>query len=275
METAMPRQIDLSDEQLSTFVCDGVLRLDRLLEPDRVARAREAVLRPLERIGLLRNGEWCLKDRPRPAWPATGLKPARDIGHRHPDVEALIEEPAVKEVVGLLMEGAAFDRKIYPRPLASLPNSGRWLLPGGWHTDIPRLASGRCPGVQLFIFLDSVRPRGGGTLVVAGSHRLLNDGRNLKVKEINATLRSEPFFQQLFGLRNGGEDGDALPAGRVDGARLEVLELVGEPGDVWLMDLRVLHAAAPNISERPRLMATYRFLRCDLMSEIATAFGWT
>jgi ectoine hydroxylase-related dioxygenase (phytanoyl-CoA dioxygenase family) len=63
--------------------------------------------------------------------------------------------------------------------------------------------------------------------------------------------------------------------GRVGETRLEVVELVGEPGDVWLMDLRVLHAAAPNCSDRPRLIATHRFLRADLMPEIATAFGWT
>ena len=273
----MPQQIHLSDAQLSTFACDGVLKLDRLVGADCVGLARQAVLRPLETLGLWRDGDWHLNARPRPTWPATGLKPARDIGHRHPEVEALIEQPAVRGVVERLLEGAAFDRKVYPRPqvLASLPNCDRWVLPSGWHTDIPRLASGSCPGVQLFIFLDSVRPQGGGTLVVAGSHRLLNDGRNLKVKEITAALRSEPFFQRLFDLRPIGPDDDvALPVGRVGGARLEVVELVGEPGDVWLMDLRVLHAAAPNCSERPRLMATHRFVRADLMPEIAAAFGW-
>ena len=33
------------------------------------------------------------------------------------------------------------------------------------------------------------------------------------------------------------------------------------PGDLWLMDMRALHTAAPNASEAPRLMMTWRFLR--------------
>jgi len=66
-----------------------------------------------------------------------------------------------------------------------------------------------------------------------------------------------------------------LYLGRVSGTRLEVVELVGEPGDAWLIDLRALHAAAPNCSDRPRLMATHRFVRSDRMTEIAQAFGWT
>lgn len=273
----MPQQVHLSEEQLSQFEREGVLKLEQLVSSEGVARARQAVLRPLAALGLWRDGNWSLNAHPRPAWPATGLKPARDIGHRHPEVEALIEEPGVKAVVERLLGGATFDRKVYPRPqiLASLPNSGPWVLPNGWHTDVPRLASGACPGVQLFTFLEAVESQGGGTLVVAGSHRLLNDGRGLRVKEITSALRSEPFFQELFRLRGPGVDTEIFPLGRVDGTRVRVMELTGEPGDVWLMDLRILHAAAPNSTDRPRLMVTHRFIRTDLMREIATAFGWT
>lgn len=270
----MPR--DLSDDQVSQFARDGVLRLEGLIDGHCIAPARQAVLRPLEGMGLYRDGRWRLDGRQRPEWPATGLKTARDIGSRHPEVEALVELPAVKDVVGRLLDGKAFDRKVFPRPqvLASLPNRDRWVLPDSWHTDVPRVASGCSPGVQIFIFLDFVAAGGGGTVVVAGSHRLLDDGRNLRPKEIVAALRPEPFFRALFGgnPQEPGEDG--LPAGRVGEVNLKVMELVGEPGDAWLMDLRTLHAAAPNASDRPRLMATHRFLRADLMSEIAAAFGW-
>jgi ectoine hydroxylase-related dioxygenase (phytanoyl-CoA dioxygenase family) len=40
-----------------------------------------------------------------------------------------------------------------------------------------------------------------------------------------------------------------------------VVELTGVLGDLWLMDLRALHTAAPNPSAAPRLMMTWRFLR--------------
>ena len=116
---------------------------------------------------------------------------------RHPDFEALLEEPALLAAVEALLGGGAFDRIVYPRPavLFTLPNSDTWTVPTGWHVDTPRLASGRRPGVQLFTFLDTVEPRGGGTLVVAGSHRLLNEGRFVRVIELRQLLCREAFFR--------------------------------------------------------------------------------
>lgn len=267
---------DLSDAQLAQFQSQGIVKIDGLLSPQGVADARHAILPRLEALGLWSDGHWRLEHIDRPRWPATGLKPARDIGHRHSPVEALIDEPAVRAAVERLSGGGPFDRKVYPRPqiLASLPNAGPWVLPDGWHVDAPRLASGRSPGLQLFAFLEPTEPTGGGTVVVAGSHRLLNQGRHLKAKEINTALRGEPFFRQLFEARPNGADGAVLPAGRVHGVPLRVMELTGQSGDAWLMDLRVLHAAAPNASKRPRLMITYRFLPTALMPEISEAFGW-
>jgi len=53
-----------------------------------------------------------------------------------------------------------------------------------------------------------------------------------------------------------------------------LVELAGEPGDAYFVDLRVLHSGAPNAAPRPRMMLTYRFARADLMAEMAEAFGW-
>ena len=272
----MPQTPIPTDDQLAQFQSDGVVKFERLLSPEGVAAARRAVLRRLEALGLWGDGGWRLDQLERPRWPATGLKPARDIGHRHPEVEALIDEPGVRTAVERLGGGGPFDRKVYPRPqiLASLPNAGPWALPNGWHVDAPRLASRNSPGLQLFAFLEPVEPAGGGTLVVAGSHRLLNQGRHLKVKAITAALRPEPFFRDLFEGRSRAATTTDLPAGRVDGVPLNVMELTGQPGDAWLMDLRVLHAAAPNASDRPRLMITHRFVPTARMPEIAEAFGW-
>jgi hypothetical protein len=46
----------------------------------------------------------------------------------------------------------------------------------------------------------------------------------------------------------------------VQGGDLEVVELTGQPGDVYLMDLRVLHSRCANTLPVPRLMITQRFL---------------
>jgi hypothetical protein len=40
------------------------------------------------------------------------------------------------------------------------------------------------------------------------------------------------------------------------------------------MDLRTLHSGAPNASDRPRLMVTYRFVRRDVAREIGEGMGW-
>lgn len=272
----MPHDEQLTSEHLAQFERDGLLRIDRLLSARGIERARQAMLRPLEALGLLRDGAWQLDGRPMPVWPATGLKTARDIGHRHPEVEALIEEPRLRAIVDALLGHRPIDREVYPRPqlLVSLPNAGRWVLPGGWHTDLPRLASGESPGVQLFTFLEPVGARGGGTLAVAGSHRLLNDGRSLKIREINAALGQHDYFRHLCRERAADSGGQDLPTGCVGDVQLRVIELAGGPGDVWLMDLRTLHCASPNASDRPRMMMTYRFVPAELMPEIAAAFGW-
>ena len=51
------------------------------------------------------------------------------------------------------------------------------------------------------------------------------------------------------------------PLGEAHCVPIQVVELTGVLGDLWLMDLRALHTAAPNPSAAPRLMMTWRFLR--------------
>ncbi len=268
----------LTSQQRDEFDRRGVLRLERLLSAERVGRARDVVLAQLERLDLWKAGAWNLSALPRPQWPATGLKTSKTVGNKRPEIEALIEEPALLAIVDQLLEGHAFDRTISKRPqvLFTLPNIDRWTLPTGWHTDSIRLASGQSPGVQLFTFLDWVEAGGGGTLVVAGSHRLLNEGRFIKAREMQNRLNREAFFRRLFaGQRPTPDDDPArLPTGAVGGVPLEVMELTGAPGDAWLIDLRVFHSGAPNASSRPRMMATHRFWRADLMAETAEGYGW-
>lgn len=270
----------LTPDQLDEFDRRGVLRLRGLISADRVRRAREYVQRRLALLGIWKGGTWCLGDSPRPLWPATGLKTSKVIGNKHPDVEALLEDPGLLAAVEALLGGDAFDRVAYPRPsvLFTLPNSDTWTVPAGWHVDTPRLASGRQPGVQLFTFLDTVEPRGGGTLIVAGSHRLLNEGRFVRVNEIRQLLCREVFFRDLYSEGQASvEDRARLleQTGAVADVALEVVELTGAPGDAYLTDLRLLHTAAPNATDRPRVMATHRFVRAGVMRELAEGFEWS
>lgn len=270
----MPQTSTLSPESLARFERDGVLRLQGLAPPEAVEPARQVVLRRMEQLGLWRNGAWRLEGRPRPRWPQPGLKPGRDIGNQHPEFAALFAAPAVAGAVETLLEGRAVDRTIHPRPqvLVTLPNIDVWRRPTGWHADHPRLASGQRLGVQLFTFLEPVESQGGGTLALAGSHRLLNHGIARSGQAMRRALLREPFLQALYA--EPSDDPQALPAASVGEVPLQVVEMTGAPGDVWVVDLRVLHSASPNASARPRVMLADRCLRADLMAELAAAFGW-
>ena len=269
----------LTSEQRDAFDRRGVLRLEGLLSGERVRKAREHVRRRLERLGYWRDGEWRLDQAPRPTWPDRALKTSKAIGNNHPDVDALIEEPALLAAVDLLLGGRPFDRTIHKRPqlLFTLPNAGAWTLPSGWHADGPRLAGGDCAGVQLFACLDHVEPGGGGTLIIEGSHRLFNLGRPLRAKAFNRLLGQAPFFRALLAAEGsaGPTAGSPLPTGAIGDVELQVMELTGAPGDAYLIDMRMLHAGAPNAADRPRIMATHRFWRADLMQELAQVYGWT
>lgn len=278
----MTNTYTLTAEQRDTFKRSGILRLDGLLPAQRVRHAREAVLRPLERLGLWKAGVWHLDAMPRPQWPDTGLKTSQVIGNRHPELAALVEESGLAAAVDALLEGHPYERpgpNRRPQVLLTLPNAQTWTVPSGWHSDRPRLASGQSAGVQLFAFLDVVDARGGGTLAIAGSHHLLNEGRAIRPSHFGRLLRPEPFFADLM-VADAATDSlqhraDLLHrTGAVGNVELQIVEMTGAPGDVWLMDLRVLHVGSPNAAERPRMMLTFRYERSDLLPEVASAFGW-
>lgn len=267
----------LTPEQLEEFHRTGILRLRGLFGADMVRRAREAVLRPLSRRGLWKDGAWHLEAMPRPEWPATGLKTRKVIGHKHPEVTALLGVPALRGIVDALLEGVPHDQSVHGRPqiLFTLPNASEWMVPHGWHVDCPRMPGGKIPGVQLFTFLDKVEPGGGGTLVVAGSHRLADEGRFMRNAEIARALRRAPFFKRLY---SQAPDADRIAlmneTAMVGDVAVNLVELTGDPGDAWLVALGVLHSGAPNASERPRMMMTCRFVRADVMRELSEGFGW-
>ena len=278
----MTRTFTLTPEQRDAFKRAGILRLDGLLSAEGVRRAREAVLRPLERLGLWKAGVWHLDALPRPQWPDTGLKTSQVIGNRHPELAALVEESALAAAVDALLEGHPYERpgpNRRPQVLFTLPNIQTWTVPSGWHSDRPRLASGQSAGVQLFAFLDVVDAYGGGTLAIAGSHHLLNEGRPIRPSEFGRLLRAEPFFADLLvadpPVASRQHRADLLHrTSAVGNVQLQIVEMTGGPGDVWLMDLRVLHVGGPNAAERPRMMLTFRYERSDLLREVADAFGW-
>lgn len=126
--------------------------------------------------------------------------------------------------------------------LLSLPRQGTWTLDGlNWHVDVAAQPRGPLPGIQAFALIDDVVPRGGATLALAGSHG----------EEVLRPAGRVPLRELLRTSENLGAD--------LREADVEVVEMSGRAGDLYLMDMRVLHTPSINASDHVRMMATARF----------------
>jgi len=115
-------------------------------------------------------------------------------------------------------------------------------------------------------FIGPVAPRGGGTLILSGSPRLLikqerripaDQRRGLDGRTRERFYRSHPWLIALTGLAPSPADriatfmdGETV----VDGVPLRVVELTGEPGDMVFCHPVMVHCRAPNRGPRPRFM---------------------
>ena len=117
--------------------------------------------------------------------------------------------------------------------------------------------------LAIFAYLAPVQPRGGGTLVVTGSHRLTTPkgpqaaNAPVRSREVKAYLRTlHPWLRDLW--QAGGDPGRIhryLTKGAdIGGIHVQVEELTGEPGDAVIMHPRLLHVVAPNTLGVPRVM---------------------
>ncbi|HZG77937.1 MAG TPA: phytanoyl-CoA dioxygenase family protein [Paenibacillus sp.] len=145
-----------------------------------------------------------------------------------------------------------------------------WDVPTeAWHVDgihHPQYIDSPEQGLLLLCLFSDIRPKGGGTLVVEGSHnivaRILADHPDgLSVKEVNELAKRHPYLAELTG--NAPPIDPALSREerfmeRVEvddrGNRLRVVETTGGPGDVIIGHPFLFHAASPNHSGVPRFM---------------------
>jgi len=167
------------------------------------------------------------------------------------------------EVIDDLLGAGRWQRPAHwGRPLVTFPRPGTvWHVPSsGWHLDSQDLG---VTTVVVFAHLAPVRPRGGGTLVITGSHQLTTPSgpqagnAPVRSREVKAYLRTlHPWLRDLWHTCDDpGRIHRYLVEGAViDGAHVQVEELTGEPGDALIMHPRLLHVVAPNSLDTPRLM---------------------
>jgi hypothetical protein len=247
----------LTAEQLHEFHDRGFTRL-RGFDADAAAAMRDVTWRELdERYGITPDGA-----APWPRYVARMKKTKRSRAF------APIGGPALASALDQLL-GAGhwtfpnqWGQVLVTGPAPDVP----WRLPNGiWHVDFEYTPPvDLLFAVKVFAFYDEVQPRGGGTLLIAGSHRmtaqfvtdLSPEHRANYRRTRDAFLRHDPWLRDLS---TDGDDPDRSArfmdvSDEVDGVPTRVVELTGAPGDIVLTHPWVYHCAAPNASRRPRFM---------------------
>lgn len=176
-----------------------------------------------------------------------------------------IASPALLAAIDEILGVGEWQRpKQWAEALVTFPRGGGWDVPHQrWHFDWPVCGTMQpLAGLKVLAFLAPVAPGCGGTLVLAGSHRLVerltsSDTRPRPGRVLRTALfTSHPWLREL-GSRPSGADRVArlLQGTVIDGVQAHVAELTGAAGDVVLLHPWLLHAAAPNCGSSPRVMA--------------------
>lgn len=193
-------------------------------------------------------------------------RPAHLQGLRAHPAFREVASPAVLAAIDGIMEGRS-----YPSPkdwgslFIAFPNGRPWRVPAsGWHIDAKYTSPLHPPrGVKTFALLGDVAPCGGGTLVVSGSHRLVHrwfgehpPPPGAKSADMRKLLLALPYLRDL---QTESEPDERIarfmdtPEHNGDIA-LQVVELAGLAGDMFLLHPLTMHAASPNASSAPRFM---------------------
>ncbi|MFD1675206.1 phytanoyl-CoA dioxygenase family protein [Alicyclobacillus fodiniaquatilis] len=255
----------LSQDQLDEFDHSGLLRLPGAVAASEAGTMRDGIwtyLKDHQGIERERKGTW-----PVTTTPLSGFQPLVRSG-----VFDGIGNAVVSDVIDDLL-GRRLWRRERGRVLVTFPQPDiPWIIPtAGWHIDV---GSSHPRAVQLFVLLDDLDHQGGGTLVLTGSHHLVNQyvastGLAPHPRAIKSTLASTyPWLAGLLGKHPESDESDRvrryMKEGEViDGVDLRVVELHGSAGDAFIMNSDCFHTGVPNNREIPRMMVTTMATRIE------------
>ncbi len=208
---------------------------------------------------------------------STWRQPSRDLrGGKSSPMQMKINTARVRSVIDdLLGEDRWKWPKHWGRAIATFPQGGMWDVPGHrdpkgaglWHWDSPvQWHRDGMSAVFAFTFVGAVPPGGGGTSILSGSHRLLrlweekmSQGlrRNGASAQRDWFHRAHPWLEALTGVAPSPTNRRAMfveDGVEIDGIRLRVVELTGEPGDMVSCHPTIVHCASSNCGTWPRMM---------------------
>jgi len=253
-QTGDMRTVDIR----TRFEASGVVRLSGAFTADQAAAMRHKMWQHAEHQAGLTPAE-------PEAWAGSPVLNWQALSH-DPVFRPLADNESVPDALDAIFEPGGWRRS---RPgaqiLFSLPEPGPWILPDGWHMDCGfDQATWPVPAVKLFAFVGDVGPQGGGTMLLSGTHRLVDRYRETLPAPVGAGkehwrafMLHHPWLARLLDGADRPDHGRALvgAAGEIDGVPVQIVELTGSPGDIVLTHLHVLHARSPNTGTVPRLMA--------------------
>ena len=255
----------MTPEQRHEFESQGLTCLRGAVDPDTVSGIRDRVWQQTEqKLGICRDDPSTWRRRVPPS-----------IMKKLKESEGLFDPimgPVVTDALdGLLGQGCWRRPEAPGQLIMTPPQAGDWRLPHKvWHMDAPApgWVGDSVPGAQVFLLLDRLAPQGGGTLVVGGSHRLIQElperetddyeGHSAQVRK--ALRIRVPWLRELWQDGPGEERIERFleQTREHQGVPLRVLEMTGEPGDVFVSHLWMLHAGSMNSSGRMRMVVTER-----------------
>ena len=272
----------LSQEEKESFVKWGFVKIDALIPNEVVDPIREAVL-----DRLCRHGFWGEEGWKAPADAEAKMKlrnTIKEISRSSKSLRPILTEQVLSYARDLVSGDEVemsppITQFLFTAPSSYVMNhdgrwNGEWEVPRSiWHLDMPRSRSIGPPGPEMFTFLNKVEPKGGGTLILAGSHRLLNDVDYLSSKGVKRKLKRHAYFRELTGKGDGDRSRFLEEIGYIDNVPVKVVELTGDPGDVYFVDLRLLHSLGANTSDQPRMMIAQRMPRQEAFNALMATVG--
>lgn len=232
------------------------MRVPAAFNASEAAAMRDAVWRALEDVGIRR-------DRPS-SW--TTESPSHLQHLKTNPVFQAARSTRVRMAISAVLEGQPYDEpKSVGAFFLAFPAAATWGVPAsGWHIDANYLSALAPPaGVRTHALFGDVGPRGGGTQIASGSHRLVHQWfkdhpppKGTRGAEFRLLLREHPYIRDLH-TEGDAEARIARFMDRVetgDGIPLQVVENTGAAGDVILLHPLVLHVAAPNAGAEPRFL---------------------
>jgi len=252
----------LTPEQLDEFRRFGILRVPGAVS-SRVANAMcDSVWEMLARRYRIR------RDYPE-TWKAQRIMGTKE----RPDAItfAQIVNPTLRAVLDQILAPAQWEcDQHWGSLLVSFPGAYPEAPDGwnvghqGWHFDAPLVrALPDLYGVRIFTCLADVEPQGGATLVVAGSGRLARALANaravakLRSADIRKGLmRRYEWINELCSYDGATDRVERFmkKSTMLDDVEVRVVEMTGQPGDVYLMHPVTMHAGSPNCLATPRIV---------------------